>query len=405
MSNKTIRILGTMSAITPFHMAHANRKGQVDDNGEPRLLRGPGKAMIPCTMTYKTPILDAESAKRVEVVTLPGGSLRGRIRRECADAIKESWIKSGQHIDRDTYHVLQVLSAGDKPLDRSDVRPADTLRAREDLYAGVFGGGASMFSSTLVSFDMYAICRESIDSGVIHPGVSVPAVVPSAIDLTFAHCYTKKDDLISFSDPLAERVINNYPEAFTVWQELISGNSDDRKEHREWVKRKAAAKKAGVEFSEPEPSNVGKLSIASQLAVEAVIPGTKFSFEVHVTGTDAQIGMVLEGIRSMLSSEKGLGGLVRNGYGRFAAKLDISDGTESGSFIESDGRGNVSLGNTVMAVRAVEAFNLALETYTPEQFNAAYMMGPVAESAKDDATGKKAKKAKKGDSEAEEATA
>lgn len=391
----TLRIEGFLTAITPYHLAHANVPGQVDDNGAPRVLRG-GTAKIPCTMTYKMPVRIAadEGSGRAYIPTIPSTSLRGRIRRAAADLFKKRFIASSQMLDRKSYHVLQVLSFGAQGINRAGIRPADMTRAANDLYAGVFGGGPALWPSTLVTPDALAITRETVELGLLPATAAATAVgAPAAYECTFAHPFVSRDDLLQFLDPMAPQVIENYAETFMAWQELVQENQAVRSQGRKDAAADAKARKAAKAAKSAEPSitaevtdageatakpaekteKAKKISIVGQAAVEAVIPGVSFGFEMTVRGSAAQCGMIVAALQDVFGSDKGLGGFVRNGYGRFAAHLSMKLDNEQSTLLIADGRGRSEL-TSPAATALRDAFESELSTYTAEQFKAAYLL-------------------------------
>lgn len=396
-----ILIQGTLKAVAPIHVAHAHVKGEIDDMGRPRRTSGSNQ----CTMTYKVPMpLPAElvgsngnSRMIADVPTLPGTSLRRKIRNAAAALIKQHFIDKKVTLSARAYRVLQCGAYAGNAIDTTALRPDDIQRANDHLFAGIFGGGPSIFQSKLVTPDCYAHCEETHILGVQPedlPGIRLL----QAYMLTYAHPFIRKDDFLDLLDPLAPSVIENYAEEFAQWQAAVLENKSARDDVR---KRKIEQKQAAAKAREDKAAGIAseassapasnptadpkKIMLKSQSAVEAVMPGVMFGYSASAYGSDAQCGLVLRGIAGMFELNE-FGGMIRNGYGRVAAQLTLSvnDGPRV-PFLTSTGLYGAAPQVEPAAQPFFEALQVELDKLTPASFDEVYRLSAANDGVADEA--------------------
>lgn len=397
-----IAISGLLRTVAPFHLAHANVPGEVDASGRPRRLLGGVLAKLPCTMTYKVPmVLPKDSVDvdgdngypfaNIEVPTIPSTSIRGRIRRHAANVIKEHFIANGMQMSRKAYSVLQVGAFAGNAVENSDLSPVQISAAREHLFAGVFGGGPAIFQSYLITPDAYACTAETCEMNVL-PVLPASGSAVRAFQLTFAQPFVRRDDLLEFLDPLASEVVADYQNAFSSWQKEVLESQQRRKASRLEGEAKKAAKRAAksrdtaptTAVSGPDAGSVpetevngtkaknSKVMLRGQSAVEAVMPNAQFAFTTQVFGSDPQCGLVLAALIRMFEENR-FGGFVRNGFGRLAADLSISiDDGPAVPFVTSDGFGKVQVLDGARPY--LDALSLSLMDVTPQSFDDVYLL-------------------------------
>lgn len=383
---KTVSIQGRMQAVTPFHLAHANVKGKVDDNGRPVTVFASETPALPCTMTYRSPVVSSVGAKSgeaslearvVKVPVMPGTNLRGHIRAGASALVKKALIAKGQQIDRPTYHALSVGATAGNGILRAPLSAAEILRARSDLFVGVFGGGPALFRSHLRTFDAYVACDEIRAMALIPDEANIADVfLPAANNVTFAQPFVRRDPMIQWLDPLARDVIENFDRAFMDWQSVVEATQAAKAGQRNARAAVRSAKKADDAIDEETKAvaatKTSKVMLVGHQAIEAVMPGAIFGFRVEVTGTDAQIGLVLHAIRDMFT-ENGFGGFIRNGFGLMAPNLVLIDqDSQRTPFLSGNGIAapTVSEGVQPYLLATIEALN----AYTAQDLAQAYLI-------------------------------
>lgn len=375
----TLTITGTMTTLTPFHMAHNGVAGELDEDrgGLIRQVRS-GTAKFPCTLTYKVPmpllegrkVGDSESEIHTAAVPcLPATALRGKLRRHAADIIKNHFVSSQQRMTRKAYYVLQCGAFAGNAIGRA-ASPAHIEAARTHLFAGLFGGGPALFRSSLRTNDSYVHCTESHALG-LQPMIAQPPKL-DAYRTTFAHPFIRRDDMLDFFDPIAPRVIEDYEETFKAWQSIILSNSEERAGQRASKGKPAPADAPAVSASEAK-----KLAVKGRQAVEAVLPGLPFGFRLDVTGTDAQCGLVIQAIGNMFE-DNGFGGMVRNGYGRFQTELfvRVHGSDETRPLLNNKSASGVTF--ELAARPHLDALAQELRTLTATSFDQVYMLDDAA---------------------------
>lgn len=309
-------IEGEITLTTPLHIASPGGK---KINNEGGFVNGGVKEAKPMTTVVSMPIplknpIVIESAKddiddkiitRIDVPTINANLLRGRIRRECASLIFESLCEREETIPLEMAHVLTCLSTSGVPSGESILRYDYVQMARNHVFAGVWGGGTHMLKSAISVYGAMPIHEYLLENGYTQYGMrhnerEEASVNPGRnqlgyLGITYITDFFKKDSVLHFECPILEKVITNYKDTISDYQDKIIKERLDKK------------------------SNGGKKKdLDNMFGMENIAPGVSFTFRLefgsHLNGE--QIGLVLLAIERM-KKRQGLGGVIRYGMGQF----------------------------------------------------------------------------------------
>jgi CRISPR type IV-associated protein Csf2 len=322
------RIEGIVQFITPFHEAAMGSYG-MNDAGQ--ILFGQPAGTKPLTRTMKMGV--TTDAGIIEVPIFASNGFRGMLRRYAAHRLAEA---SGPVSDS----VWRGLSCGAVTAKPDKAKPSvrDTLARRHHVFMGVFGGGPQISTSGYQVGDLMPVLQPLIARSIIPEryesyvvsktvgGQQTPVTRPE--DLYSYYHMLRIDDFHRLSDPKLPGAILDFEDAATNWLLLVGANRDDVKASKDAIAeastRKKLAKEAGIKLTEAAPEKTSKLGVSSMTAVEVVNPGTPFYFNMTLNAylSDAQIGLMLLSLQDMVQ-EGFLGGVRRNGCGRFVANLEL----------------------------------------------------------------------------------
>ncbi len=308
--SSTNKIEGFFRLTSPLHCATVD-----SDNGS-------GDKNV--TKTQKQYILTPNGSQQFPF--FPGNDLRGRLRRKAAKIIMESLVKKSK-ISVDLYSALHAGAIHASP--ESTLSMEEALRARDNVYMGLFGGGTRLLRSRYRVNDLIPVARGTVEAGVVPVEVAnFKATIPTGRtgegtsgDLTgYQLCNTRT----SFRIDDATRVIsaddiNKYIEdavaAVSAKQAENLASRAERKDDKE-------AAKVG-EISSRDITK--KKETGNMFAVESIIRGTDMHFLLDFENdtSDEHIGMMLLSLQGLVR-EQGLGGWVRIGFGRFNADVVLT---------------------------------------------------------------------------------
>lgn len=310
-----IQILGTLTLRSAAHQTSP------DDS------KGGNSAQI------KTAVITKEGRLESGLPFITANSVRGQLRRFAAKRVLNAVLDNGQHVSRDT--LLCVLRGATSRTGIGQALTLDQLvKAREHVYAGLFGGGASMLPSDLrFNKDLLPLLRATEHL--------MPAAFASECNVTFN--FTDKEGKYGEKGAVVSRTVEPW---MLTKQRILTGRDDlaagrglqylanpaavflahvaeVAKTNREKNESKAAiqdAKDAGEKFA-------GEQKKSSDLrgfnTFEMLIPGTKLAFDARSEAvTDAQIGMVLLALLDFCRADR-LGGQVARGCGSFIPYLSL----------------------------------------------------------------------------------
>lgn len=301
---------------TPLHIS-TGQKWALDDNWRPTTKDG-----RPLTRTQRQPMFagnpfgeDDAAGRPTWVPVMNANTGRGGLRRAMDDIIFESLIKSRTQISREETHVLLTLAHSGKPSKDTVVDYDRSIKARDHIFAGIWGGGPEVLRSAIVTPWRYPITEETLEVGVV-PGHLEDYARGRAWELTFYDDLYRGDDIVDFRDRRFEVVVNNY-------------DSDIRDLQASIMEERAKKKSGGTDKKE---------GLQNMFAYEFVAPGVHFHLRIELGHylNNAQVGATLLAFERSLGPNQYFGGLDRYGAGRFIVAQDPLLRTADGNPVDDD---------------------------------------------------------------------
>ena len=296
------RIEGFIKTITPVHQTRPV-KGYFDPRN-PKHVSFSDKGKGQCQVMMSSSFIGRDN-RRIDLPIISGNSLRGVLRRSCAKVLLDT---VNQPIRTELFQCL-VAGAAARDSIGGGLTALLLLKARANVFAGVFGGGASMLSSCYSVADMTPV-HQAI-SHLVSPWIvdAAPAMPSSFGDgrtetpLTEIYLTVRRDP---FLDGEGVSYVYEHDQSFITYQSKIL----------DAARRKEAAAAAGEDNNEAG----GGLRMMSY--VEALVPGVPlcFSLTMKPYTTEAQMGLMLLGLQQWANAQA-IGGAARRGFGRFRPTL------------------------------------------------------------------------------------
>lgn len=300
----------------------------------------------------------------------PANDFRGRARRKAASRIMANWKEKGLTISDELYLGLTCGASSGNPENGKSVE--EIVRANQNVYMGVFGGGTRMLRSGYRVQDMDVVSQTNIDAGIVpaHLGEQteggfVPSeykdgqVVPIREGWQLLHSYLvlRKDDIMNVARiDEATGIIDGGVDTIARYQTSVLSERSDGKA------AKAAAKESGVAAEKVARGRVENLQ-----TFEAVAPGTPMYFRMDMADTlsPEQAGLLILCLRDLLE-EGEFGGYVRLGLGKVNVRemKFVMDGTAMPLFED-----NRALKLADKAAKLVDLAEAAIEKLTVEDMN------------------------------------
>jgi CRISPR type AFERR-associated protein Csf2 len=247
---------------------------------------------------------DSKPLPFVELPFIPANSIRGRLRRFAADEIFQAIILQEKKITLGTLRGLLCGAVTGQPAGTCSVE--DRLASAKHFYLGLFGGGPRLIQSSLSVCDSYPLIEEA--AGVVPHNLPLHPI--RARDITQARYYRKLEDLADYIRNGSDKVVDNFYAAASEYLAGLEGEQSKRAAERAEKPAGEKTKKTGLKFFG---------------AIEMVIPGVPFSFDLSVDTEFiglSGLGLLIQSI-STFTKTQGLGGLSRVGFGRFDADLNL----------------------------------------------------------------------------------
>lgn len=309
MADRTIsltKIEGFVRALTPIHQTRPVEA--FFDPGAPNKVsfqdRRKGRVQSMMTSTFW-----GQDQRRRELPSLSGNGLRGAYRRSGTGILCRAM---GQPMRTELFQCLAAGAAGKDAIGGGQTALL-LSKAREHVFAGLFGGGFSMLPSLYTVQDLtpiYEPIRHLIPAWVCDAAgvVGVDAASNSdQRDASLCHVYTtiRRDPML---DGEGVSFVHEHDVEFMKYQEEVG------------LARKAKeAKKAGETVE-----NEGEAGLRMMSYVEAIIPGVPLSFGMkmkpHVN--NAQLGLMLMTLLEWVRAQS-IGGASRRGFGTFEQHLKL----------------------------------------------------------------------------------
>jgi len=352
-------IHGVARTLTPLMIADPTDDARTSLSG--RVSFG-GSTGLPITLTRQMPL--HYNGQRYPIV--PGNTVRGALRRACADVVEERLAERGLSLSLPVYQAMRCGAASGKPERGRAISLANERALRNNIFAGLFGGGPRLQDSRIVTDNWVPIASATIEAGMVDGRFAdqVGAGDDNPARMLNVQFVRRRDDVLEFTDPNASDVITVYPDAVDQWQQIF-----------------AQPKTANVESaSDPAESDnesaADARGVAGFNAHQVVVPTVAFFTRIDARpSTDAQAGLLLDGLARLLNTQ--LGSHKRCGYGRFSYQLELTIGDEriEPYVVGEDGRYTPNRGYATVA-RMLDAADAELEAFDVRDFEAIYGSNP-----------------------------
>jgi CRISPR type IV-associated protein Csf2 len=254
--------------------------------------------------TTKTPFMVDGRVQYVPIY--PANGFRGGLRRKAAYRLGNHFKANEGPIPGDLYLGLSCGASSGSP-DQTALSVEEILRARENVYMGLFGGGARLHQSMYRVSDLLPIIDTTIRAGAVpefcREKIQAKASRESAVGPEYAGPWELLGSRTSIRVDDLYRVMNPAEIANTVADPIQS------------VARYQAAVLANKKGRKDDDE--AKSDVANMMGIETIAAGVPFHFRIDldVAADDAKLGLLLLCL-SDLFSENAFGGWVRCGFGK-----------------------------------------------------------------------------------------
>lgn len=317
--------------------------------------------------------------RQIELPVVPANNLNGGLRRIAAKIILEALMEKNERINIETYSGMTCGAVTGKP-EGSTILFDEYRKARNHVFVGIFGGGPRMLRRNvrvhnMLPFTDYTKQNLYRDGVMHHPeldgvqDLGLAVTVPSGVDMNQTIVFNRKDDLEMLSDvELQNGAIEDYSEKIKTRQEAILDEKTKEKSKEN-----------------------SKTSTRTFSALQFVIPGINFPFNLEMELNDAQMGLYLLAIEKFVQDGR-IGGWLRNGFGCFS--LDYACLSAGDSVIVKDVFNGRTLNRSDKQIKKfLDAYEAELTELSAEALNYLYRLPAVklTKAQKDAAKAAKAK--------------
>jgi CRISPR type IV-associated protein Csf2 len=295
------KIAGILKLTSPLHVASPGDR-TIDPNS---LLPSYGKGGLPLAGTTHYPLVLSEeeilneelenpsSRGVVYLPVFPANDARGRLRRRAAEEVFKLLSSRGELLTLETYHGMMCGAVTGQPSKELTFDLA--LKSGRHSFLGLFGGGPRLVRSCLQIHTLWPVTNTTIKAGLVSSYYEDQKVLGRSHRLTQAIFYRRIDDALVFSDGRAELIVKQYSTAVADWMNQLGSGERSKKQLHTFA------------------------------AIEYVIPGTRFYTEMRVETERAGLAALGLLIRSLtaFANRQGIGGWIRNGFGRFESQFDL----------------------------------------------------------------------------------
>lgn len=344
----TNKIEGILRLLSPMHCAAVG-----DSGGEKNV-----------TLTQKQSLI-TRTGKRTFAI-FPGNDLRGRLRRKAAALVLDHIVVAGK-VKVDLYAGLMAGAITASP--ESDLTVEEALRARDNVYMGLFGGGTRLLRSRFCANDLVPVLADTIEARIVpkHFGedwvptgfIAADMVGPLAgFGITDKRTSFRVDDVarVTNVNEMEQYIENVLVSVGQKQGETLSG----RKERKD--------SKAAVKAGEIKSADLaGKKDLSNMFTVESIMRGTPMYclIDLQNDASDAHVGLLLLALQALVR-EQALGGWIRTGFGRYSADLVLTrNGQRYQIFADGQDAADATLTAEVHAAFCVPAI-AAIGTLTAE---------------------------------------
>lgn len=263
----------------------------------------------------------------------PANGFRGALRRKAMGRLLKHFTETEGPLPGDLYLGLSCGASSGSP-DSTARSVEELLRARANVYMGLFGGGARLHPSSYRVSDMLPIIASTIKTGMVPSRFA--EYVKSRTSESGEKYYVQSKQLVSFRNSIRVddlfRVMNPGqilssvadPQATVAkYQSAVLGNRADRKAEDESKKSEPsnrARRKADDELR--------KSDVSHMLTIETIAPGVPFHFRIDLDDAvvdDAKIGLILLSLSDLFVANQ-FGGWGRCGFGKVRVESILING-------------------------------------------------------------------------------
>lgn len=324
--------------------------------------------------TTKKPIVDVgiEASNRATMVPyFPANGLRGGLRRKAAARVMERLCQGESRVTALLYLGLTCGASSGSP-DQTALSIEELLRARRNVYMGLFGGGARLIQSAYRVSDINPVIDLTVKTGVVPAACADRVVARPAKEEGGRQSYLaaweltpnlnnsqsygllnliRVDDVyrVMRDDEIA-RFVMNPTESVAAHQATVGMNVDERK--------------AGA---------ASKEDVANMMVFETVAAGTPMHFRVTLApaASEAQAGLLLLSLADLIQ-ENSMGGFGRIDCGRFRVdtiNIQLGDnlGGEKVSVADCREGSEFRLPESAVITRLTDAANVGLQELSIEE--------------------------------------
>lgn len=359
----TNKIEGVLRLLSPMHCAAVG-----DSGGEKNV-----------TLTQKQSLITTNGKRTFPI--FPGNDLRGRLRRKAAALVLDHITVSGK-VTVDLYAGLCAGAITASP--ESDVTVEEVLRAQDNVYMGLFGGGTRLLRSRFSTNDLVPVLTDTIEARIVPKHFS-EAWVPTGFvgdevvgplagfGITDKRTSFRLDDVarVTNVNEMAQYIENVLVSVGQKQGETLSG----RKERKN---SKAAAKAGDIKSADV----AGKKDLSNMFSVETIMRGTPMYclIDLQNDASDAHVGLLLLSLQALVR-EQALGGWIRTGFGRYSADLTLTRNDQRYQiFVDGQDSADATLTAEIHALFCVPAI-AAMCTLTAESMMEFFTPRAVAKDA------------------------
>ena len=356
-----VQIDGLFRMLTPTHISDIASNMRYDPSTD-RILYGETGG-IPMTgqrcMTFRLGKEKEGVDSYVKVPVLPANGLRGRLRRAAAAELEESFRSRDRYVTWQTYQGMHCGAVTGTP-DGSAPRLDEVRAIRNNLFMGLFGGGQRLTPSRLKVSTALPVLEGLVELGAV-PEAYKDDAIPNkeARRLMSVLPIVRNDDLGQYTDPSAERVVENYDDVMQA--EFL----------KDTARRADRARAAKDDEAQGEKKSETPRGLRALSAIQVITPGTPYYVRFNAYCTEAQAGLLLHALLRLLQQHTGgIGGKSAVGYGRFAHALTLSVDGERVEPFEGQFEDTQLRGDSELLKRLAAAFEAELGQLDPDRLHA-----------------------------------
>ncbi|MYM92616.1 type IV CRISPR-associated protein Csf2 [Duganella vulcania] len=305
------RIEGIFRLTRPMHCASPDESLAKSDDGN-------------VTPTMQMRIVTPNGVQTIPY--FPGNDLRGRLRRKAAAQVLDA-ISVAKKIRLELYVGMNSGAISASP-DSAALTVEEVLRARDNVYMGLFGGGARLLRSRYSVADLVPVIEDTIAMGTVPSrfgdladgGFKASFATDEGLKAMRGYQLVQVTQVLRVDDTLRvlrpdelEKYIGDSSAVANYQTAMLAGTATRK------------ADKAKAKAGEIKKGDIsGKVGIGNILAYQSIVAGTPMYFSLDFTDdvTDEHVGLMLLALQALVR-EQGLGGWVRAGLGKFTADLSL----------------------------------------------------------------------------------